>query len=179
MLCKEVLWMKNFLQELDMNQEKYTLYCDSQSAIHLAKNPSFHSQTKRIAIRYHWIWDVVSSKFVQLEKIHTDKNGSDMMKKILPKDKLLVYCKAASMAAPSTWVRWGNLGFPPHVGYQEVAYWRLLGGPTRCKIPQTFSVITKGHFGHCTWGEGDDKPPSSHQWMEWRKSRIASIGEEN
>jgi hypothetical protein len=26
-------WMKNFLQELDMKQEKYTLYCDSQSAI--------------------------------------------------------------------------------------------------------------------------------------------------
>jgi ATP-binding cassette subfamily B (MDR/TAP) protein 1 len=40
--CKEVLWMKNFLQELDMKQEKYTLYCDSQSAIYLAKNPSFH-----------------------------------------------------------------------------------------------------------------------------------------
>jgi hypothetical protein len=41
--CNEVLWMRNFLQELDMKQEKYNLYCDSQSAIYLAKNPSFHS----------------------------------------------------------------------------------------------------------------------------------------
>jgi hypothetical protein len=64
--CKEVLWMRNFLQELDMKQEKYTLYCDSQSAIYLAKNPSFHAQTKHI------------------EKIHTDNNGLDMMTKILP-----------------------------------------------------------------------------------------------
>ena len=39
--AKEVLWMKNFLQELGMKQENYNLFCDSQSAIHLAKNPSF------------------------------------------------------------------------------------------------------------------------------------------
>jgi hypothetical protein len=53
--CKEVLWMQNFLQELDTKQDKYTLYCDSQSAIHLAKNPSFHALTKHIEVRYHWI----------------------------------------------------------------------------------------------------------------------------
>jgi hypothetical protein len=53
--CKEVLWMQNFLQELDMKQEKYTLYCDSQSAIYLDKNPSFHARTKQIEVRYHWI----------------------------------------------------------------------------------------------------------------------------
>jgi ATP-binding cassette subfamily B (MDR/TAP) protein 1 len=100
--CKEVLWMKNFLQELDMKQEKYILYCDSQSAIYLAKNPSFYARTKHIEVRYHWIRQVVSSKLVQLEKIHTDKNGSDMMTKILPKDKLLLCCKAAGMAMPPT-----------------------------------------------------------------------------
>ena len=52
---KEVLWMKNFLQELGMKQEKYVLFCDSQSAIHLAKNSSYHSRTKHIDVRYHWI----------------------------------------------------------------------------------------------------------------------------
>ncbi|MCI31798.1 leucoanthocyanidin dioxygenase-like, partial [Trifolium medium] len=31
--CKEILWMKKFLQELGQNQESYVLYCDSQSAI--------------------------------------------------------------------------------------------------------------------------------------------------
>jgi hypothetical protein len=36
-----------------MKQEKYNLYCDSQSAIYLAKNPSFHSWTKHIEVRYH------------------------------------------------------------------------------------------------------------------------------
>ena len=50
---KELLWMKNFLKELGLNQEKYALYCDSQSAIHLAKNASYHSRTKHIRRRYH------------------------------------------------------------------------------------------------------------------------------
>ena len=41
--CKEVLWMKNFLQELGIKQEKYNMFCDSQRAIYLAKNSSMHS----------------------------------------------------------------------------------------------------------------------------------------
>ena len=35
---KEFIWMKNFLRELGMKQEKFLLHCDNQSAIHLAKN---------------------------------------------------------------------------------------------------------------------------------------------
>jgi hypothetical protein len=62
--CKEVLWMKNFLQELEHKQEKYNLFYDNQSAIHLAKNSCFHSRTKHIDVRYHWIREVVSSKLL-------------------------------------------------------------------------------------------------------------------
>lgn len=53
--CKEMLWIQRFLGELGIKQDKYVLYCDSQSAIHLAKNPAFHSRTKHIDLRYHWI----------------------------------------------------------------------------------------------------------------------------
>ena len=45
---KEVLWMKDFIGELGIRQEEYRLYCDSQSAIHLAKNVAYHSRTKHI-----------------------------------------------------------------------------------------------------------------------------------
>ncbi|GAV91753.1 hypothetical protein CFOL_v3_35141, partial [Cephalotus follicularis] len=33
--CKELLWMKRFVQELGFTQERYELFCDNQSAIHL------------------------------------------------------------------------------------------------------------------------------------------------
>eukprot|EP00253_Pinus_taeda_P004062 PITA_04062 len=51
--CKEMLWMSQFLGEIGIWQEKYVLYCDSKSAIHLAKNPTFHSKTKHIDLSYH------------------------------------------------------------------------------------------------------------------------------
>ncbi|CAN0875048.1 Retrovirus-related Pol polyprotein from transposon TNT 1-94, partial [Linum grandiflorum] len=84
---KELLWMKKFLNELGFRQERPQLFCDSQSAIHLAKNSTFHSRSKHIDVRYHWIRDVVESKQLQLEKIHTDENGSDMCTKSLPREK--------------------------------------------------------------------------------------------
>ncbi len=70
--CKEVLWLQKFLHELDLEQEKYTLYCDSQSAIHLSKNSTFHAKSKHIVVRYHWIRDVLEEKLLQLEKVHTN-----------------------------------------------------------------------------------------------------------
>ena len=38
---KEILWMKDFIGELGIRQDEYRLYCDSQSAIHLAKNAAW------------------------------------------------------------------------------------------------------------------------------------------
>ena len=96
---KELLWMKNFLQELGSKQESFILYCDNQSAIHLAKNPAYHSRTKHIDVRYHWIRDKLESKLLQLEKIHTDENGSDMMTKILPILKFEKCCMKAGLVA--------------------------------------------------------------------------------
>ena len=60
------------------------LYYDSQSFIHLGKNSTFHGRSKHIDVRYHCIRDVLDSKLLELEKIHTDDKGSDMMTKALP-----------------------------------------------------------------------------------------------
>jgi hypothetical protein len=83
--CKEVIWMKKLLAGVG-HEARENLFYDNQSAIHLTKNPSFHSRTKHIDVRYHWIREVASSKLVQLDNIHTDKNDLDMMTKILPQE---------------------------------------------------------------------------------------------
>ena len=70
-----------------MKQESYVLHCDSQSAIHLSKNSSFHSISKHIDVRYHWICDVLNDKLLQLEKVHTYENTLIMLTKALTKDK--------------------------------------------------------------------------------------------
>jgi hypothetical protein len=100
--AKELLWMKKFLQELGLQQGRYVLYCDSQSAIHLSKNSTFHSRSKHIDVRYHWIRDALDEKLIHIEKIHTDDNGSDMMTKSLPMQKLEICRITAGLVEPPT-----------------------------------------------------------------------------
>ncbi|KAL3835280.1 hypothetical protein ACJIZ3_003671 [Penstemon smallii] len=100
--CKELLWMRRYLQELGFEQERYVLFCDSQSAIHLGKNSTFHSRSKHIDVRYHWIRDVLNDRLVELEKVHTDDNGADMLTKALPKGKFDTCSEIAGMAHSST-----------------------------------------------------------------------------
>lgn len=94
---KEMIWLQRFIQELGVKQERYVVHCDSQSAIHLSKNSVYHPRTKHIDLRYHWIRDIVSKKLLQLRKIHTNKNISDMLTKVVPQHKLEYCSKSAGM----------------------------------------------------------------------------------
>jgi len=71
---KEIICMRNFLLELGYEQGKHVLQCDSQSAIHLAKNSTFHFYSKHINGRCHWIQKMLEDKLLQLEKVHSDEN---------------------------------------------------------------------------------------------------------
>ena len=66
--CKEVLWIRKFLEELGLQQEKCVIYNNSQSVIHLSMNSTFHSRSKHIDVRYHWICDMLELKQLYLEK---------------------------------------------------------------------------------------------------------------
>ena len=95
-----MLWMKNFLHELDHKQQCCEVHCDSQSAVYLAKNSTFHSRSKHIDVRCHWIRDLLEQKILQLKKIHTDDNWSDMMTKVLSIKKFEKCCEGARIKIP-------------------------------------------------------------------------------
>ena len=86
--CKEMVWMQGFMEELGKKQADCKLYSDSQSAIHLAKNSAFHSRTKHIDIRYHFIRSLLEDGSIALEKIHTSENLADMLTKAVTREKL-------------------------------------------------------------------------------------------
>ena len=92
-----MFWMKRFLQELCLMQDKYVVHCDSQNAIDLSKNATFHSCSKHIEVRYHWIRLVVEKQLMQLRKIHTKKNPANMLTKVVTKEKLELCARTASM----------------------------------------------------------------------------------
>jgi hypothetical protein len=85
---KEMIWLQRFMEELGKKQENNKLYCDSQSAIHLAKNSAFHSNTKHIQLRYHFIRSTLEDGQLKLEKIHTSQNPTDMLTKGVTREKL-------------------------------------------------------------------------------------------
>ena len=89
-----------------MKQEKFLLHCDNRSVIHLAKNAAYHSRTKHIQRRYHWLRERVDENEFALENIHTDDNGLDMLTKILSMEKL-VACrrKTGLVDSPHTRVK--------------------------------------------------------------------------
>ena len=74
------------MEELGKMQENNSLYCDNQSAIHLAKNSAFHS--KHIQLRYHFIRSALEDGKLKMEKIHTSQNLVDMLTKGVTREKL-------------------------------------------------------------------------------------------
>jgi len=53
--CKEAIWIQRLMEELGHKKQKIVVYCDSQSALHIARNPAFHSRTKHIGLCYHFV----------------------------------------------------------------------------------------------------------------------------
>ena len=49
------------------------LYCDNTSAINISKNPVMHKKTKNIAIKYHYLRELVQDKEVKMEYVNTKK----------------------------------------------------------------------------------------------------------
>ena len=96
---KEIIWLPGFLNELGKKWEMGILHSDSQSAIFLAKNSAFHSKSKHIQTKYHFICYLVEDKLVILKKICGSKNLADMLTKGVTIEKLKLYVALVGLLA--------------------------------------------------------------------------------
>ncbi|GJR62252.1 putative ribonuclease H-like domain-containing protein [Tanacetum coccineum] len=86
---KENLELSNFLKETqscNMHKSRHSgnFLLQKQNmlaAVKAAENPVYHSKTKHIAIRHHFIRDAYEKKLIQVLKIHTDDNVADLLTK--------------------------------------------------------------------------------------------------
>ena len=91
----ELKWLKALLLSLGVGHTKpMQLSCDSQSTLHIAKNPVFHDRTKHIKVDCHFVREKIKSglinpsyirSFDQLAGIFTKPLGGDAYKRILGK----------------------------------------------------------------------------------------------
>ena len=65
----------------------------------LSKNLAFHSKSKHIQMRYHFIHYLVEDKLVILEKISGSKNPADMLTKGVTTEKLKLCVASISLLA--------------------------------------------------------------------------------
>nr|GEU84666.1 putative ribonuclease H-like domain-containing protein [Tanacetum cinerariifolium] len=82
-------WIGNAQQEVvkflmidyGYNFMQTKIHVDNESAICVIKNPIYHSKTKYIKIRHHFIRDSYEKRLVEMVKIHTDNNVVDLLTK--------------------------------------------------------------------------------------------------
>jgi len=80
--------LKGLLREIGRLDNSVHVFCDSQSAIHLATNHVYHSKTKHIDVKYHFVRQAISEGGVDLKKVHTKENSADMFTKPVLLEKL-------------------------------------------------------------------------------------------
>ncbi|GJZ15262.1 putative ribonuclease H-like domain-containing protein, partial [Tanacetum coccineum] len=79
--CGQVLWIQYQMLDYGFNFMNTRIYIDNESTICIVKNPVFHSKTKHIEIRHHFIKDAYEKKMIQVLKIHTNNNVADLLTK--------------------------------------------------------------------------------------------------
>ncbi|GKB15610.1 hypothetical protein Tco_0849533 [Tanacetum coccineum] len=93
-LIAKKLVLKMLLKELGHEQEKITLFLDNESALYLARNPSFHSRTIHIRVQHHFVHEKVEERTMDMQKIHSDDNVAYLTKAI-NRDKFR-WCRSSS-----------------------------------------------------------------------------------
>jgi hypothetical protein len=80
---KESVWLQRLFLGIGLVQQVVRIDCNSQGAMFLAKNPTYHSKTKHIDIQYHFVRDMIEGKKVLLMKVDTLKNVADSLTKFV------------------------------------------------------------------------------------------------
>ncbi|KAL5730657.1 hypothetical protein ACHQM5_003455 [Ranunculus cassubicifolius] len=84
----EAAWLRRILRDLQQEDEApTTIHCDNKSAIAMTKNPAFHSRSKHIEIKHHFIRDYVNKREIQLEYVNTNEQLADIFTKAVSTEK--------------------------------------------------------------------------------------------
>ncbi|KAI5672357.1 hypothetical protein M9H77_12721 [Catharanthus roseus] len=85
---KEAFWLQGLLSKLHLLHS--IIFTDSQSCLHLCKNPVYHERTKPIDVKYNFIRERVSNGIVNIDKISTKDNPADFGTKVATTDKFVL-----------------------------------------------------------------------------------------
>ncbi|GKB52680.1 hypothetical protein Tco_0903433, partial [Tanacetum coccineum] len=79
--CGQVLWIQNQMLDYGFDFMQIKIHVDNENVICVVKNPVYHSKTKHIEIRHHFIIDSYEKRLIKMVKIYTDNNVTDLLTK--------------------------------------------------------------------------------------------------
>jgi hypothetical protein len=85
---REACWLRSLYDELGYTQ-KYpnTIKGDNDGSIAMARNPQFHKRSKHIAIRWHWVRNLVQNGDITIENCRDPEQTADILTKALAHPK--------------------------------------------------------------------------------------------
>ncbi|KAJ8717783.1 hypothetical protein PYW07_005713 [Mythimna separata] len=92
---QEALWLKQFQECFwpQMINKSMVIYSDNQSSIKLSGSDGYHSRTKHIDVRHHFIRDKVLEGTIEVRYIQTDEMVADALTKATTYSKLF-FCSS-------------------------------------------------------------------------------------
>ena len=82
--CSNVVWLKQLLKGMKEDITKpIIIYYDNTSTINISKNLVMHTKTKHIAIKYHYLRELVQVKTVGMEYVNTKEQLANIFTKAL------------------------------------------------------------------------------------------------
>jgi hypothetical protein len=92
-------WLRKLMSRLFQERLETTIiHCDNQSCLKLTENPVFHGRSKHIEMKYHFIRDMVQSRTIKLQYIHTDERIAYILTKPLSLGKFVYFQDKLGMA---------------------------------------------------------------------------------
>ena len=86
---QEAVWLRKLLADFDFGipQKPTVIKEDNQGTIAIAQNPVYHSRTKHIEIKHHYVRETIQNKHIKLEYCPTKEMIADLLTKPLPRDQ--------------------------------------------------------------------------------------------
>nr|GEU68441.1 putative ribonuclease H-like domain-containing protein [Tanacetum cinerariifolium] len=81
--CRQVLWIQNQMLDYGFNLINTKIYIDNESTICIVKNLVFHSKTKHIEIKHHFIRNSYEKKLIQAYSYYCQMKANDAKHKLI------------------------------------------------------------------------------------------------
>ena len=87
-VATEIIWLRRLLASIGIQQTNpTTIYTDSQSAMRLAVNAEFHSRTKHVDVKFHFLREQVVLHTIDIQFLPTQQQIADILTKALTPDQ--------------------------------------------------------------------------------------------